>query len=462
MSEPFSQFPYEQEFPIPEPPRKHRGRQALGLTATAVIALAAGAGAGIALSNGSSSHSATTASSSALSTSKIAAKVDPGLVDVISTLGYQDAEAEGTGIVLTSNGEILTNNHVINGATSVKVTDIGNGQSYTATVVGYDDAQDVAVLQLTGASGLKTATIGNSSTVSVGNDVVGLGNAGGAGGTPSVAPGEVTALNQSISPYDESTGTSEQLSGMIESNADIQPGDSGGPLVNQYGAVVGMDTAAVTAGTQPGSGSSGSGSSGSGSGGEGSGGFGGFGGSGSSGFGDGGFGGSGSSDGSGFGDGSAGGAGSSGSSGSSSGSGSSSSSTDGTTQGYSIPINTAISIEKQIEGGQASSTVHIGTTAFLGIETSSSSESDGIQSGSGQETSGVEIGGAVSGTPAAAAGLTEGDTITSVAGHAVSSTTSIQQVLEGYHPGDKISVAWTDTSGQSHSTTVTLANGPAA
>jgi S1-C subfamily serine protease len=444
MSEPFAQYPYEQ-YPIPEPPRKHRGRHALGLAATAVIALATGAGAGIALSNGSSSHSATTVSNSGLSTSQIASKVDPGLVDVISTLGYQNADAEGTGIVLTSNGEILTNNHVINGATSVKVTDIGNGQTYKATVVGYDESQDVAVLQLSGASGLKTAPIGDSNTVGVGDRVVGLGNAGGKGGTPSVAPGEVTMLNKSITASDESSGTSEQLSGMIESNADIQAGDSGGPLVNQFGEVIGMDTAAYS-GFQLGNGN-GNGSFG----GNGTGGFGGFGGSGNSGFGgseNGGFGGSG------FGDGSGG-------SGSSGDNGSPSSSTGSTTQGYSIPINTALSIAKQIEGGQASSTVHIGTTAFLGVVIANTSSS-GSEIGGSQETAGVELGGAASGTPAAQAGLTAGDVVTSVAGHTVSSSTSIQQVLEGYHPGDKITIDWTDTSGQSHSATVTLASGPAA
>ena len=92
-----------------------------------------------------------------LSTSQIASRIDPGLVDVTSTLGYQQATAKGTGIVLTANGEILTNNHVINGATSVSVTDIGNGKTYKATVVGYDESKDVAVLQLTGASGLTVA-----------------------------------------------------------------------------------------------------------------------------------------------------------------------------------------------------------------------------------------------------------------------------------------------------------------
>ena len=181
-----------------------------------------------------------------LSTTQIASRIDPGLVDVTSTLGYQQATAKGTGIVLTSNGEILTNNHVINGATSVSVTDIGNGKTYKATVVGYDESKDVAVLQLTGASGLTVANIGDSSTVGVGNSVVALGNAEGLGGTPSVATGSVTALDQSITASDESSGTSEQLTGLIETNAGIQPGDSGGPLVNQHGQVVGMDTAAST------------------------------------------------------------------------------------------------------------------------------------------------------------------------------------------------------------------------
>ena len=179
-----------------------------------------------------------------LTPSQIASRVDPGLVDVTSTLGYQGAKAMGTGIVLTSNGEILTNNHVINGATSVSVTDIGNGKTYKATVVGYDVSQDIAVLQLSGASGLTTATTGDSSMVKVGDSVVALGNAGGVGGTPSVAAGSVTALNQSITASDEGAATSEQLSGLIETNADIQAGDSGGSLVNSYGQVIGVDTAA--------------------------------------------------------------------------------------------------------------------------------------------------------------------------------------------------------------------------
>ena len=249
MSEPFAQYPYGQygQYPAPEPPKRHRGRTMLGLTATAIVAAGAGAGAAVGLSHGSTTGgSATSTSQSALSTSQIASRVDPGLVDVKATLGYQQATSLGTGIVLTSNGEILTNNHVINGATAVSVTDIGNGKTYKATVVGYDESHDIAVLQLSGASGLTTATTGDSSTVGVGNSVVALGNAGGAGGTPSVAAGAVTALNQSITASDESSGSSEQLTGLIETNADIQAGDSGGPLVNSHGQVIGMDTAAST------------------------------------------------------------------------------------------------------------------------------------------------------------------------------------------------------------------------
>jgi S1-C subfamily serine protease len=371
----------------------------LGLTATAIVAAGVGAGAAIGLSNGSSGGSAATSTSKeVLSTSQIASRVDPGIVDVTSTLGYQQATAKGTGIVLTANGEILTNNHVINGATSVSVTDIGNGKTYKATVVGYDESHDIAVLQLSGASGLTVATTGDSSTAGVGDSVVALGNAGGAGGTPAVAAGAITALNQSITASDESSGSSEQLTGLIETNADIQAGDSGGPLVNEHGQVIGIDTAASSGYS--------------------------FGGNG--GFGGGGFGGDGS--------------GSSGASG-----------TGSTTQGYAIPINTALSIAKEIEAGQASSTVHIGATAFLGLEIAST------QSGQG-----VTLAGTKSGTAAANAGLGAGDVVTALDGKTLTSGTGITQILVGHHPGDKVSISWTDTSGQSHTATLTLGTGPAA
>ena len=128
------------------------------------------------------------------------------MVDINTTLGYQSEQAAGTGIVLTSSGEILTNNHVIDGATTISATDVGNGKTYSASVVGYDRSSDVAVLQLHNASGLQTASIDNSSNVAVGENVVGVGNAGGTGGTPSVAGGTVTALNQSITASDQGDG----------------------------------------------------------------------------------------------------------------------------------------------------------------------------------------------------------------------------------------------------------------
>ena len=145
--------------------------------------------------------------------------------------------------MISSDGEVLTNNHVIDGATKITATDIGNGKTYDATVIGYDPSHDVAVLKLANASGLTTAKLGDSSTLEVGDSVTGIGNAGGVGGTPSSAEGSITGLDQSITAGDEFGGTSERLSGLIRTDADIQPGDSGGPLVDSEGRVIGMNTA---------------------------------------------------------------------------------------------------------------------------------------------------------------------------------------------------------------------------
>jgi S1-C subfamily serine protease len=383
-----------------EPPgHGKRRRRRLAMTASvAAVGLAVGAGAVYAMEG--TSIAAMTSASTALSTSQIASRVDPGLVDIVSTLGYQSAEAAGTGMVVTSSGEVLTNNHVIDGATSIKVTDIGNGRTYTATVVGYNKTDDVAVLQLQGASGLSTASFGNSSDVTAGDKVVALGNAGGKGGTPSVAAGRVTALNQAITASDEGSGNSENLTGMIETNANIQPGDSGGSLVNAEGQIIGMDTAASSSSEM------------------------------SSPFGS-----------------------------SPSGQSSSSSSAQSQTQAFAIPINRALSIASEIEAGSASSTVHIGATGFLGVEVGSSGNS--FMPGGEQDSSGVTVAGTLPGSPAAQAGLSEGDVIDSINGHAVSSSSDIQSAIGQDHPGDQVSVAWTDQSGQTHTSTMTLANGPA-
>jgi S1-C subfamily serine protease len=346
-----------------------------------VITVAAGLSA-LALAAGGTALA--TSGSGTLTTAQIASQTNPGLVDVISTLGYQHGTAAGTGMVLTPNGEVLTNNHVVAGATSIKVRDIGNGHTYAAKVLGYSDGNDVAVLQLTGASGLGTVTIGDSGTAAVGQKVVALGNADGKDGTPSVATGKITALGASIAAQDQGAGTVEHLTNMIRTNADIAPGDSGGPLLNSKGEVIGMDTAASTGS---------------------SGGFG--------------------------------------------------TTAAVSTTAFSIPINKAMAIADQIEAGRASATVHIGATAFLGVQVASAGAG-----GFGQAGSGVPIAGVVNGTAAAAAGLGSGETILSVGGHQVTSGSTLQTVIAGYHPGDKVSLTWSDGFGQTHTATVTLTAGP--
>jgi S1-C subfamily serine protease len=177
------------------------------------------------------------------SVSLATAEQEKGIVTIVSVLKYQNAESAGTGMILTSDGEVLTNNHVIDGATSITVTVASTGKSYRADVVGTDPSDDVAVLQLRDASGLQTAHVGDSSGVQVGDPVVGVGNAGGTG-TLRAASGTVTALDQSITATDETGQDSEKLTGLIQVNADIVSGDSGGPLYDASGEVIGMDTAA--------------------------------------------------------------------------------------------------------------------------------------------------------------------------------------------------------------------------
>ncbi|HKN51671.1 MAG TPA: trypsin-like peptidase domain-containing protein, partial [Amycolatopsis sp.] len=260
----YPQPPYPQTGygPLYEPPRpKRRPLRALTI-ALGAIGLAVVVGLGIGhlvapnLGNTGSGNqnfgftgapgSSGDASAKTIDANAVAAKVSPALVNVNTELGLQGAAAAGSGIVLTGDGEVLTNNHVVEGATKIRVTDIGDGKTYSASVLGYDRSHDIAVIKLANASGLTTAAIGDSRTVAVGDAIVGLGNAGGKGGDPIAAPGKVTALNQSITASDESSGSSEQLTGLIQVEANIQSGDSGGALANSKGQVVGVDTAAST------------------------------------------------------------------------------------------------------------------------------------------------------------------------------------------------------------------------
>ena len=194
---------------------------------------------GLGGSDGSSGGSSTSTASSDPATSS----ESRGVV-LIDTELYDGSEAAGTGIVLTSGGEILTNYHVVEGSTAIRVTVAGTGKTYTATVVGADQTSDVAVLQLKNASGLTTADL-DEDQVSVGDDVTAVGNAGGTGSLSAV-DGEVTSLNASITTQAEDSVKGESLKSMIETDADVVAGDSGGPLLDSQGEVVGIDTAAST------------------------------------------------------------------------------------------------------------------------------------------------------------------------------------------------------------------------
>ncbi|MGW5718262.1 S1C family serine protease [Amycolatopsis sp. NPDC003865] len=371
--------------PVPPPPRR-RPVRALAFAVVAV-ALAVVAGLGIGhLISASTSPSASgnqnfgfsgqpTSSQTVLDADAVAAKVNPAIVNINTELGLQGAAAAGTGIVLTADGEILTNNHVVAGATSIKATSIGTGETYKAHVVGYDRSEDVAVIQLEGASGLPTASIGDSGTVKVGDQILGLGNAGGKGGDPVPAPGTVTALDQSITASDESSGSSEQLTGLIQVRANIESGDSGGPLVNADAQVIGVDTAASTGYQLNGRRSGGAG------------------------------------------------------------------------QGFAIPINQAIDIAHKIVAGTATDKIHIGKTAFIGVS---------VADGQG----GAQVREVVPRGPAQKAGLAAGNVITAIDGKPIDSATTLTNVMDTHHPGDKLTLTVTDASGGQQQLQVTAAEGP--
>jgi S1-C subfamily serine protease len=185
-----------------------------------------------------------TTSTDTVESTAASAEQQVGLVTIVTTLGYADAEAAGTGIVLTSDGVVLTNNHVIEGATSLEVTVESTGTTYTATVVGTDATQDVAVLQLDGATELATADI-DADGVAVGDAVTAVGNANGTGDLTAAA-GVVTALEESITTQSAGSTEGQTLAGLIEIDADVVAGDSGGAVLDADGEVVGMTTAAST------------------------------------------------------------------------------------------------------------------------------------------------------------------------------------------------------------------------
>ena len=175
--------------------------------------------------------------------SRVTAAMSAGVVLISADTGT--GTAAGTGMVIASSGRVLTNYHVVAGSESVSVTIADSGDTYSATVVGFDQARDVALLQLKGASGLATVTF-DDDTLAVGDTVSAVGNANG-GGSLVRASGSVTDLSQDLTVSSDSPwGSTEDLQGLIETTAGAVPGDSGGPMFDSEAEVVGITTAGST------------------------------------------------------------------------------------------------------------------------------------------------------------------------------------------------------------------------
>jgi putative serine protease PepD len=236
-----------------------RPRNWLAAIVAAAVLAGAGAGAGVsALMHDSSSTTVVSPSASGKNNSSVIAKpsdVQGILAKVGPAVAYVRTQAfsqgrfgfpsggAGTGIVLTPDGQLLTNAHVVSGATSIKVTLGNETQSHDATAMGVDTAHDLALVKINGVSNLPTAQLGNSKDLQVGDSVIAIGNALNLQGGMTVTEGIVSALNRSIDAGGGSGSRSESLSGLIQTDAAINPGNSGGPLVNSACQVVGINTA---------------------------------------------------------------------------------------------------------------------------------------------------------------------------------------------------------------------------
>jgi S1-C subfamily serine protease len=174
----------------------------------------------------------------------VLSKVEPGVVNV-RTQGFSQNEffqpepqqGAGTGMVITPDGDVLTNAHVVANASTIKVTLTTDNSTHDAVLLGSDPTADVAVIKVQGVSNLKTVTLGRSSTMRVGDDVVAIGNALALPGGPTVTHGIVSAVDRTID------AENERLEHLIQTDAAINPGNSGGPLANSAGEVIGMNTA---------------------------------------------------------------------------------------------------------------------------------------------------------------------------------------------------------------------------
>lgn len=302
----------------------------------------------------------------------VAQAVEPALVNISTSSRPFGLGAAGSGIVLTADGQVLTSHHVVKGAETVTVTDVGNGAVYDAKVLGYDGGADIALLELSGATDLTIARIGRSAELRVHEDVLAIGNAGGAGGTPTSIQGNVTDLNSSIVALNSSDLTRKALTGMVEIAAPVTAGQSGGALADPDGTVVGVITAA---------------------------------------------------------------------------SGETSREVGRTPNGYAVPIDTAMRVVGQIRSGTPTETVHIGPTATLGVLISDA------------KPSGARIDVALYGLPARAAGLIDGDVITSIDDRDITTATALRAAINVHKPADIVQLGVLGLGGVQRKVTVVLALG---
>ena len=368
--------------PVPTSPRKRSRAGLLTVGALVIAVLSAGIGGGVATlvqpdrpgvtsAAGGATRSEPAASLPAGSVEQVAAKVVPSVVKLETNLGRQSEE--GSGIILSTDGLILTNNHVVAaanggpgapGGVQTKVT-FANGATTTFKVVGTDPSSDIAVVQAEGATGLVPITVGSSGALQVGQDVVAIGSPLGLEGT--VTTGIVSALNRPVAAGGDAQNQNTVLDA-IQTDAAINPGNSGGALVNMNGELVGVNSAIATLGGD--SGQSQSGSIG---------------------------------------------------------------------LGFAIPVDQAKRIADEL--------IQNGTASHASL---------GVQVGNDAGVDGAKIVDVTSGGAAATAGLPSGAIVTKVDDRVIGSADALVAAVRSRAPGEKVTLTYLDTSGQSQKVDVTL------
>lgn len=253
---------------VQAPEHRRRAKQPVALiAAVAIVAAAIGGGASALVghlaggdrSSGGNEVTGTTVSQSSKGTvAGVAQAVSPSIVEI--NADSNSGQSTGSGVIITGDGEIITNNHVVSGASSIKVQ-LSDGKTYTANIVGTDPGKDLALIKLEGASSLEAAALGDSSKVRVGDEVVAIGSPEGLTGT--VTSGIVSALDRDVTvakeqdqqqggnwpfefggqQFNGDTGSSKTTYKAIQTDASLNPGNSGGALINMNGEIIGINSA---------------------------------------------------------------------------------------------------------------------------------------------------------------------------------------------------------------------------